>query len=195
MTEENKKREYHFGEKIKNAREKKHMTLKNVALLAGVSESLVSQIEHNKVSPAIDTLLDLANVLDLSLEFLFEEYSRRRPVSIIHDGERRKINEDYVTYEELSDSFSVGGENCFECYYLTLKPGCQTHRGNYGHLGKEMGHILEGKGRLCYENKFYDLQVGDSVTFSAHSPHNLENTGDKPLKAIWIVTPPQKFNS
>ena len=44
------KKTYHFGEKLRDVREKKHMTLKSVAQAAGVSESLVSQIERNKVS-------------------------------------------------------------------------------------------------------------------------------------------------
>ena len=43
------------------------------SLAAGVSESLVSQIERNRVSPAIDTLLALADALDIDLEYLFEE--------------------------------------------------------------------------------------------------------------------------
>ena len=81
MREDENKRQYQFGEKLRAVRERKHLTLKAVAAHAKVSESLVSQIERNKVSPAIDTLLDIADALDISLEFLFEEYSRRRPVS------------------------------------------------------------------------------------------------------------------
>ena len=71
---------YHFGEKLRTVRERKGYTLKVVATQAGVSESLVSQIERNRVSPAIDTLLALADVLDINLEYLFEEYRRKHPV-------------------------------------------------------------------------------------------------------------------
>ena len=66
---ESKRVPYHFGEKLRMVREHKGMTLKVVAEKAGVSESLVSQIERNKVSPAIDTLLALADALDINLEF------------------------------------------------------------------------------------------------------------------------------
>ena len=66
-----KKNVYRFGEKLRAVRERKGYTLKVVASKAGVSESLVSQIERNKVSPAIDTLLTLADVLEINLEFLF----------------------------------------------------------------------------------------------------------------------------
>ena len=189
------KKTYHFGEKLRDVREKKHMTLKSVAQAAGVSESLVSQIERNKVSPAIDTLLDLANALDINLEYLFEEYTRNRPVSITHKDERRTLNENDVVYKELSDSYSGNGENSFETYTVTIPVGSNTHRGLYGHIGKEMGLITKGTGILYHGNKSYAITAGDSITFSANLPHHLENTGTEPLEAIWFVTPSQKFNS
>jgi transcriptional regulator with XRE-family HTH domain len=48
---------YKFGDKIRAIREKKKFTLKDIAEKINVTESLLSQIERNKVSPAIDTLL------------------------------------------------------------------------------------------------------------------------------------------
>ncbi|MFC2604070.1 MAG: helix-turn-helix domain-containing protein, partial [Treponema sp.] len=91
----------HFGEKLRRVREHKGYTLKAVAKAAGVSESLVSQIERNHVSPAIDTLLALAEVLDINLEFLFDDYRRNRPVHIIRADERPVIHEDSVIYEQV----------------------------------------------------------------------------------------------
>ena len=94
-----KKIPYHFGEKLRQAREHRGYTLKVVAQRAGVSESLVSQIERNHVSPAIDTLLALADVLDINLEYLFEEYRKERPVHIIRGESRASVKEDEVIYE------------------------------------------------------------------------------------------------
>ena len=74
---------FHFGEKLRAVRERKGYTLKVVAQAAGVSESLVSQIERNRVSPAIDTLLSLADALEIDLDYIFEEYRRERPVRVI----------------------------------------------------------------------------------------------------------------
>lgn len=184
---------YRFGEKLRAVRERKGYTLKVVAQQAGVSESLVSQIERNRVSPAIDTLLTLADVLDINLEFLFEEYRRDRPVHVIHTGERRKLEEDEVLYEELSNPSENDGEHGMESYIITIPAGEQTHKGSYGHLGREFGFILEGKARLQYESTNYDLEEGDSISFAASSPHTLLNIGDIPLKAMWVMTPPQRF--
>lgn len=187
------KKIYRFGEKLRRVREHKHMTLKAVAQQAGVSESLVSQIERNRVSPAIDTLLSLAGVLEINLEYLFEEYNKSRPVAIIRREERRTMHEDNVVYEEVSSPVEKEGQPSIESYQITIPPGEHTHRGSYGHLGKELGIIISGQAKLHYENSDYILNEGDSITFSASAPHTLENTGTTPLKALWTVSPAQRF--
>lgn len=193
MTPSQNKTPYHFGEKLRAVREKKGYTLKVVAQKAGVSESLVSQIERNRVSPAIDTLLTLADVLDINLEFLFEEYHKGRPVEITHSSERRKIFEGEVSYEELASPNKSDGEHAVESYQITIPVRGQTHRGSYGHQGREIGYIMEGQCQFNYENEMYNLEEGDSLSFSAATPHTLINTGKIPVKAIWFVTPPQRF--
>lgn len=184
---------YHFGEKIRKVREEKGYTLKVVAQKAGVSESLVSQIERNHVSPAIDTLLNLADVLDINLEYLFEEYRRARPVSIIRANERPVIDEDGVIYEELAAPENQNQNNSIETYILKIPVGTHTHHGSYGHVGREVGIITKGTVKLTYENVDYILSEGDSVSFSAGVPHFLENIGSTDFEAIWIVTPSQRF--
>ncbi|QTQ11196.1 helix-turn-helix domain-containing protein [Treponema parvum] len=184
---------YHFGEKLRAVRERKGYTLRTVAERAGVSESLVSQIERNRVSPAIDTLLGLAAVLDINLEFLFEEYRRDRPVKIIRKDEGRIVSEKDITFEEISHPETGNGEHAFEAFILRVPVASHTHKGSYGHLGMEFGFIVRGKAELHYENLVYELNEGDSVSFSAGTPHVIYNIGQVPLEAIWVVTPPQRF--
>ncbi len=185
---------YHFGEKIRKVREEKGYTLKVVAQKAGVSESLVSQIERNHVSPAIDTLLSLADVLDINLEFLFEEYRKSRPVNIIRAHERPTIDEDGIVYEELAaPQNNTDKNNSMESYILKIPVGTHTHHGSYGHIGRENGLVIKGKIKLTYDNSEYILEEGDSVSFSAGVPHFLENAGNTDVEALWIVTPSQRF--
>lgn len=188
-----KKSPYRFGEKLRMVRESKGYTLKVVASQAGVSESLVSQIERNRVSPAIDTLLAIAEVLDINPEFLFEEFRRSRPVKIVRANERRKIEEEFVVYEELAKPTGNDGAYSMESFIVTIPPGEHTHRGSYGHLGQELGFIIEGSASLKYEDTIYVLKAGDSISFSASVPHTLQNTEHTMLRALWVVNPPQRF--
>lgn len=188
-----KRIQVHFGEKLRKVREHKGYTLKTVAKAAGVSESLVSQIERNHVSPAIDTLLALADVLDINLEFLFNEYRRERPVHIIRKDERPTLAEDDLIYEQIAKPDETDKANSIESYIIKIPTNSHTHRGSYGHIGREFGIITKGTAKLKYESNEYILNEGDSVSFPASCPHVLENRGDTDLEAIWIVTPPQKF--
>ena len=189
-----KKSPYHFGEKLRQAREHKGLTLKVVAQKAGVSESLVSQIERNHVSPAIDTLLSLADVLDINLEYLFEEYRKERPVQIIRAAARPSVHEADTTYEELAKPSSSEHDNSsIEAYIIKIPAGSHTHRGSFGHIGQEFGIITKGTAKLNYGTKEYFLEEGDSASFSAGSPHSLENVGNSDLEAIWVVTPAERF--
>ena len=188
-----KKMPYHFGEKLRQVREHKGYTLKVVAQRAGVSESLVSQIERNHVSPAIDTLLALADVLDINLEFLFEEYRKVKPVKIIKANERASLAEDDIIYEELARPTTPDKDDSIESYVIKIPAGSHTHKGSYGHIGRELGIIVKGKAKLTYDSTEYVLEPGDSVSFSAGVPHTLQNIGECELEAIWVVTPAQRF--
>jgi len=77
---------------------------------------------------------------------------------------------------------------------ITVPPHSQTHKGSYGHIGRETGFVLSGQGELHYEKNVYPIKAGDGISFSAGAPHVLVNSGDEDLKAIWTVTPSQRFN-
>jgi transcriptional regulator with XRE-family HTH domain len=181
---------YNFGEKIREVRERRSLTLREVAEKAGVSESLVSQIERNRVSPAIDTLLALADALDLDLEYLFSDYRRERSVRIMRREERLTFARPGVFYERLAHLEGESREG-IEAYTITLEPGAKTGGREYGHPGWELGIVQEGRAELTVGNRSYRLAPGDSASFMADSPHVLANTGIRPLRVFWIITPPK----
>ncbi len=187
----NPKRQYHFGEKIHLVRERHKATLKEVALAAGVSESLVSQIERNKVSPSVDTLLSIAEALDIDLEYLFRDQKKNNILNIIHSDDTDFLSLDKVLYRHLS---SIDERDLkIEALSLEIKPGGEKGKIEYGHPGFEIGIIVEGSCTIFYGTEQYRLGKGDSVSFSSDIPHILKNNGNSVLKAIWIITPPRIF--
>ena len=182
---------YQIGERLRAVREKKGLTLKQVAAAVGVTESQISQIERNKVAPAVDTLLDIAGFLNLDLDYLFADFRRAHPVHIIKAGERPRFEDQGTVYELLSQSEE--GEQGIEAYLLEIAPNSRHGSPSYGHVGKEMGVILEGEAELTCGGRIYGLGKGDSVSFSSDVPHILKNAGSEPLRAFWVVTPPKGF--
>ncbi len=184
---------YKFGEKLREIRERKKITLKEVAEKAGVSESLISQIERNKVSPAIDTLLTIAEILEIDFEYLFKEYKKKKLVNLVRLNERNKMVIPDVAYEQLSKTIEPGDEHGIEAYYMEIKPGGKSGGTEYGHKGKELGIIVAGTGEFRIGDQVFNLKKGDSISFVSSVPHMLKNTGSSNLKAYWVITPPKLF--
>jgi transcriptional regulator with XRE-family HTH domain len=172
-------------------RERKGITLKEVAHRACVSESLISQIERNRVSPSIDTLLAIADVLGIDLYYLFSDYRQKRPVDLVRAGQGRRIDCGGARYSELSVMRGEQGEHEIEAFLLEIAPGSEQGSTEYGHRGRELGFILEGEGELHYGADRYDLHGGDCVSFASDIPHLLKNNGRGMLKALWVSTPPK----
>jgi len=184
---------YPFGERIRKVRDRRGLTMKEVAQKVGISESMVSQIERDRVSPSLDTLLTMAEVLQIDLEYLFQNYKKSHQVSIVRADERNQVIREQVRYEQLSRFSDSTEEHALEAFLLTIEPGSEKGDQEYGHPGRELGFLMEGEGVLYYGKEEYHLKSGDSLSFSSDIPHRLKNTGTKALKALWVITPPRLF--
>ncbi|MDR2634254.1 MAG: XRE family transcriptional regulator [Treponema sp.] len=180
-----------FGEKLRAFRERRALTLREVAERAGVSESLVSQIERNRVAPALDTLLALAEALDMDLAYLFADYRRVRPVQITRSHERLSFTMPGVRYERLAQMEGPEHLGGIEAYCITLEPAAQTGSTEYGHQGWELGMVEAGRGELSLGTHTYELAAGDSISFRSDTPHVLANVGTGLLRVLWIISPPK----
>lgn len=60
-----------IGEIVKKARLRKKLRLKDVAEATNLSISYISDIEHGRSTPPVDTLQSLCNVLDVSIYSFF----------------------------------------------------------------------------------------------------------------------------
>ncbi len=181
---------YNFGEKIRKVRERKGLTLREVARKANVSESLISQIERDRISPAIDTLLKIVDVLDVDIDYIFSDFKKERNVVLVRKEEAGKIVQNNVIYHQLSRT-SNDEEHGIEAYIIEIKAGGEKGSLEYGHPGKELGYIIEGKGEITIGPKTYILKEGDSISFPSSIPHVLKNIGGKTLRAFWVVSPPK----
>ncbi len=184
---------YRFGDKFRVVRERKGYTLKEVAARAGVSESMVSQIERNRVSPSVDTLIAIADALDVDPEYLFHEPDRARDVRIVRRSERAGIVLGEVVYHMAASIDQDDGVSPFEILFLQVPPGKEKGRIEYGHGGLETGIITEGAGEFIYGTEVYRLEAGDSISFRSDIPHVLKNPGDSHLCAVWAFSPPRIF--
>src|SRR4030066_828966 len=92
MEEETKEfEEIRVGEKIKELREQKGLSLKEMADLTGFSTALLSQMENHLVSPSLGTIIKLARTLGVKVgDFLGE--SEGEPFAIVRKDERKNVS-------------------------------------------------------------------------------------------------------
>jgi transcriptional regulator with XRE-family HTH domain len=183
---------YPFGEKLREIRERKGITMKDLAVQAGISESMISQIERNKVSPSLDTLFSLIDILGVDMEYLFLNFKQDKEAFVVHPQDRQVQIKSGVRYEELTSMMTHEGKKDLEAFLVKMPVGAEKGDTAYGHPGEELGFIFQGEGRLVYGKKEYELKKSDCITFASDIPHKLINTGQEELIAFWVATPPRK---
>lgn len=171
---------------IRNAR---HLTIKEVAGKAGVSSSLLSQIERNRISPSLDTLLQLLEVYGVSPNKFFKDYETQSKVEIIRKDDRKIYRRKGFKYEKLCGESQAKGNHSFNAFFLELAPGQERGDAEDGHLGRELGIVIAGSARLVYGQEHYEIAAGDTVSFFSQIPHLIRNSGEETFQAYWVVTP------
>lgn len=179
-----------LGRILKAYREKLGRNQAAVATQAGISTSMLSQIERGAVSPSIETLLAVCSALGLDIAELFGRAYPRSPVRIQHTGERLRSTVEGVRYEQLVSSPDTA--HPAEMLLLELEPHTRVGLSDGGHEGVEMGYVLAGTAILTVEEDRYPIRRGDSVAFSARLRHGLENPNGSPFRAVWSMLPPHQ---
>ena len=71
--------QYAFGRRVKYLRRKRNLTLEQMSSALNISIDHLSRIELGKRGASIDLTLDIANLLDVSVDFLVRGTSRMPP--------------------------------------------------------------------------------------------------------------------
>ena len=185
----------HIGPRLRAQREQLGLSLRELARRIGVSASLISQIERDKVNPSVSTLYSLVRELRLGMGELFSTESaaaplsspaeRQAPARVTADA-RATINlASGVTWERLT----AGGDPSVEFLRVVYKPGSEScpEDSLVRHGGKEYGYVMSGRLGVQISFDHYDLGPGDSISFDSSSPHRLWTLGNQPVEAIWVV--------
>ena len=181
-----------IGFQLKRERLLKGMRLKDVAEATNLSQSLISKIENNKVSPSLSTLHKVAKVLGTSISALFAMDETLGQV--VHRPSQRPVAgkiQTMVEWDGIEAEIMVPYEDgrLLEGFVFVMEPGGHSG-GVLHHEGEECGYVLEGQLELTVGDKTYFLDPGDSFFFHSDKPHAYRNPGKTVARVIWINTPP-----
>src|SRR5580693_1111664 len=84
---------YSIGEKLRTLRLRKSLGLVELSKHTGLSAALLSKLERGKLFPTLPTLLRIAMVYGVGLDYFFSDERKRRVVSVVKQEERVRLPE------------------------------------------------------------------------------------------------------
>ena len=181
---------YRVGQKIRDLRLGKKLGLVELGRQTGLSAALLSKIERGKMYPTLPTLLRIALVFGVGLDYFFSHDDRVFAVV------RRK---EHMRFPQTPDSNKVAfhfesldfpAKNKRLSAYLAdfqamTVDDVKLHR----HQGVEFIYVLEGKLGLYIRQQETTLTEGDSVYFDSSQQHGYRRVGKKVCRGLVVVVP------
>jgi len=177
------------GQRIRDLRRTRAMSLEAVAARTDLSIGFLSQIERGLSSPSLRVLATLADVLGVGIAGLFgaKEDAAAAPDAIVtRERQRAELNlwRTGISKQLLSPAGSEGRLNLF---LVHMEPGGSTGDELYTHDGEEAGLVIEGEMKLTVGAKSWTLKHGDSFRFASRRPHRFSNpSDDSKAVVLWV---------
>ena len=184
-----------LGPRIRTLRLEQRLTLQAVAEQAGVSQSLISQVERGLASPSINTLRRIAGALGVPIAALFlggdmsddeSDGAGRRLVVRRHERKGLNVPRSKVVYELLTPDLN----RKIEFIWIEYEPGAISHPEPMSHPGEENAVCLEGSVVVTIDQQEFVLTDGDSISFDSGRLHQVENRGNRKAVLVSAITPP-----
>jgi transcriptional regulator with XRE-family HTH domain len=177
-----------IGARLRHARLVRGQRIKDLAEQVGVSISLISKYENDKLLPPLTVLHALVTALGTNIGALFEpdwtgvghvaRAGTRPRISAGGDGQSAG-----VTLERLVPS---GPGHLLQSNIHIVAPG----GGSMGPMRHEGDEVLEGQLVLGIDGVEHVLGPGDSFAFPSTLAHTYRNPGPDVTRVLWVNTPP-----
>lgn len=195
------------GAALRQARLARGLSLRGLAVAAGISASQLSQIETGKSQPSVSTLYALVTHLNASLDELLgiapvagspgsspgsasasERVEAGQPPGVVQRAADNAVLEmaNGVRWERLA----VDPRADVDVLLVTYEPGAASSvdRTLMRHQGIEYAYLFSGELTLLLDFDRYSIQTGDSLCFDSTRPHMYVNQGEEPARGVWFVS-------
>ena len=172
------------GVRFRRLRQRRGLSLAQVAKATGVSVGFLSALERGQMSASIATLRRIARYYRTNILSFFEPAKEN---SRVVKAAERKILE---TTKGVRMELLAWGNTVMEPHLFRIKPGGNSGE-SYTHEGEEFLHVLRGQFEIWLNrDERYLLEPGDSLYFQSSTPHRWKNPGKTESWLLWINTPP-----
>ncbi len=178
------------GVALQALRASRGLSLDDLSKRAGVSKSMLSQIERNQANPTVAVVWRLANALGVEMGELLG--AERTPTPAIETVPAHATpgltSPDGLCKLRILGPIELAGQ--FEWYELTIQPGgvldSQAHEpGSREHLS-----VLTGTLEVTAQGMTSKLKAGETARYAVDGPHTIYNTSRSVAAALLVVLHP-----
>jgi transcriptional regulator with XRE-family HTH domain len=175
------------GVNLQKMRLARGLTLDDLSRIAGVSKSMLSQIEREKANPTIAITWRLANALGIEISELIS--GKEKETEIIHTMEVHQTptlpgnHAGYVL--RILGPMELAGK--FEWYELNLANQGELHSHAHDPGTTEHLTVLQGTLEIEVGGITKKLKTGGTARYLADQNHTIRNTGKSEAKALLVV--------
>ncbi len=176
------------GARLQTMRKLKGLSQRELAKRAGVTNSTISMIEKNSVSPSISSLKKVLAGIPMSLvDFFSVDGEQDNLTKVVYKAnELIDISDGAVTMKLVGRGFP---NRSLAFLSETYPPGSDTGAEMLTHEGEESGILIEGQLELTVGSEIYVLESGDSYYFQSTTPHRFRNPFGVSARLISATTP------
>ncbi|MDB9895005.1 MAG: cupin domain-containing protein [Reinekea forsetii] len=176
------------GTRLKAVRKLSGFSQRELAKRAGVTNSTISMIEKNNVSPSVSSLRKVLSGLPMTLlEFFDTDDKDNNDLPVVYTPaqfQRTKTND--VCWDLIGKHFP----NPQLGFMLETYPSqADTGDEGYSHDGEEAGYVISGKIEITVDDQVFELNAGDGYYFASHRPHRFRNPFSEPCVLVSANTP------
>ena len=177
------------GARLRAIRKMKGFSQRELAKRVGVTNSTISLIEQNRVSPSVGSLKKVLDGIPIALaDFFTLEIESDTPEHFVYKvAEQPDLGSDGIQYFMIG-SGRPGRQMCI--MREIMAPGSDTGREMLQHEGEEGGVVVRGALELTVGDTVRILGPGEGYYFESSRPHRFRNVGDDELVIVSANTPP-----
>ena len=181
-----------IGATLQSLRQGQKLSLDELSKRAGVSKSMLSQIERNTTNQTVAVLWRLSNALGVSItDFLAGGRSERTApsISVVAAHETPSlINPEGKNELRILGPIELAGK--FEWYELIIQPGGALISDAHEPGAKEHLSVLSGSVLVRAGGEEKKLRQGETARYAVDVPHAISNPGKSAATMLLVVAHP-----
>jgi len=180
--------------RLRAERERRGISLRELARRLDISPSAISQIETGRARPSVATLWAIVTELGMSLDDLFAQEAAAAGVPAPASTSLPVVGEAAREALQLAtgvrwERMTADADPDVDFIWVVYEAGGSSSPDDsmIRHAGREYGLVLSGRLEVTVGFETTVLGPGDSISFDSTTPHRLRNAGDEPVTGVWVV--------